>query len=194
MSELVAEATAAVANVAIEGEQPKGPSKAELKKLAKKAEKEAKKAEYKAKEAAEKGISAPGTSSSKESGDAESDALAHLYGDAPLICSKTMTDRVFKNIEDLSVEKDADTVIWMRARVHTSRAVSKGVFLLLRQQVHTIQAIAWQGAEVPKALIKYAASLPLESVIDGKNCISLWVGYILYLYECLYLLQFVARL
>ena len=170
MSELVAEVTEAVANASIEEEESKGPSKAELKKLAKKAEKEAKKAEHKAKEAVEKGVSVSesGTASSKEGAAVESEALSHLYGDSPLICSKTMTDRVFKNITDLSVEKDTDTTIWMRARVHTSRAVSKGVFLLLRQQVYTMQAIAWQGEDVPKSLIKYAAGLSLESVIDCK--------------------------
>ena len=158
MSELVK----AVEEVKIDGEEEKGPSKGELKRLAKKAEKEAKKAEYKAANAS---TSNANTSSAATETD---ESLAHLYGDLPLICSKTMTSKSYKQVSDLSAERVGQTV-WIRARLHTSRAVGKGCFFLLRQGLHSVQAIAWQGENVPKALVKYCSGISLESVVDGKN-------------------------
>ena len=160
MSELVK----SVENVHIDGEteETKGPSKGELKKLQKKLEKEAKKAEHKA-----ANVSTSVPSNVANTNAVADEELAHLYGDSPLICSKFMTSKSFKQISELNEDRIGQTV-WIRARVHTSRAVGKGVFLLLRQSLHSIQAIAWQGENVPKAFIKYAASISLESVVDGK--------------------------
>jgi len=143
-------------------EESKGPSKAELKKLAKKAEKEAKKAEHKAARAADSGVQ----QQTQGSADAV-DELAHLFADAELICSKEPSGRTFVNISTLDESRVGETV-WIRARVHTSRAVGKGVFLLLRQSLHSVQAIAWQGERVSKGFVKHTTSISLESVVDGK--------------------------
>jgi aspartyl/asparaginyl-tRNA synthetase len=93
------------------------------------------------------------------------DVLAHLYGDAPLIQSGVITDRVFVNIGDIK-ENMAGQKIWIRARLATSRAVGKGVFILLRQQVNTVQCVLWQGSQVSKGMVKYASAISLESIID----------------------------
>jgi len=98
-------------------------------------------------------------------GGGEDDALKHLYGDAPLVCSSTMTDRVFRNIGDLSEDRLGQS-IWLRARVGNSRAVGKGIFLLVRQNIHTAQCVMFQGANVPKDMVKYAAGISLESIVD----------------------------
>jgi len=149
--------------------QREGPSKAELNKIARKE----KAAAAKAAEREAKGLppaAAAGGGSAKPEGGAEGDSeLAHLYGDSPLIQSATMTDRRFRLISELADEKAGSKVgqsIWMRARVSNSRAVGKGIFLLLRQGLNSCQAIVWQSASVPKQMVKYAASISLESVVD----------------------------
>jgi lysyl-tRNA synthetase class II len=93
------------------------------------------------------------------------EALSHLYGDAPLIQSGVITDRVFVNIGDLT-ESMIGQKVWIRARLATSRAVGKGAFILIRQQVNTVQGVVWQGENVPKAMVKYTSAISLESIID----------------------------
>ena len=156
-----------------EGES-KGPSKGELKKLQKKLEKEAKKAEYKLAEGVQK------VQLNESAGASGVDELAHLYGDSELICSKFISSKTYEQISDIN-EDFVGKEVWIRARIHTSRAVGKGVFLLLRQSLHSIQAIAWQSERVSKGLIKYASAVSLESVVDGEK----HVGY----NSCLYYLN-----
>lgn len=144
--------------------QREGPSKAELNKQKRKEAKEAhKKAEAEAK--GESKVSLAQNSVGAEEGDST------LYGDSPLIDSGSMTERVFKRIEDLS-RSHLNSTYWFRARVGNSRAVGKGCFLILRQGTATIQAICWQGDTVPKALIKYASAISLESIVDIRASVT----------------------
>lgn len=144
--------------------QREGPSKAELNKLKRKEAKEA----HKKAEAEAKGESAsvqPQNSTNLEEGDTS------LYGDSALVDSGSMTERVFKRVEDLSHSHIGSTY-WFRARIGNSRAVGKGCFLILRQGTATIQAICWQGETVPKALIKYASAISLESIVDIRASVT----------------------
>jgi aspartyl-tRNA synthetase len=145
-----------------------GPSKAELNKLKRKENKAAKKAEAKGAEGEGENVSESTKSNAAGEEDAE---FAHLYGDSPLIQSAVITDRVFRRIGEIS-SSDVGQDVWIRARVSTSRSVGKGVFVLLRQTTHTVQAVVWQGSKVPKAMIKYAASISLESIIDIKATVT----------------------
>jgi aspartyl-tRNA synthetase len=139
-----------------EQKEKEGPSKKDLNKEKRKAEKMAKRAE--AKGDSEQAQAAPSASE-------ESSEFSHLYGDSPLIQSTTITDKIFKDVSSLT-EDHAGFKVWVRARLHASRAVGKGCFVVLRQQIDTVQAVMFQGASVPKEMVKYAASLPLESVVD----------------------------
>lgn len=146
-----------------------GPSKAELNKMKRKAAKE----EHK-----KAGAEAAGTAVTQSDQQDEAKAAvsseetdAHLYGDAALVCSATMTERVFRQIQDLGPQH-AGSTCWFRARVGNSRAVSKGCFLVLRQNISTIQAIAWQSESVSKALVKYASAVSLESIVDIRATIA----------------------
>lgn len=139
------------------GGEAKGPSKGELKKEARKAEKLAKRAE--ARETS--GVAAPVAAAVTE----DADECARFYGDYPLIQSSFMTEKAYRHVEDLSAEYVGQS-IWVRARVSTSRAVGKGIFLVLRQNINTIQSVMFQGSKISKQMIKYAAGISLESVID----------------------------
>jgi aspartyl/asparaginyl-tRNA synthetase len=146
--------------------QREGPSKAELNKLKRKEAKAAHKAETKQDETA---VAPETTASDAIINVDEGDTT--LYGDAPLVCSATMTDRVFKHISDLTPSL-AGSTIWLRGRIGNSRAVSKGCFLVVRQNISSIQAIVWQRENIPKAMVKYAQGLSLETVIDIKVTVA----------------------
>jgi aspartyl-tRNA synthetase len=144
-----------------------GPSKSELNKLKRKEQKAAKKAEAKAANATEES-EAPESSSTKSNASTdENDQSVGLYGDSPMIQSAVVTERIFRNIAEINEDLAGQTV-WIRARLATSRAVGKGIFILLRQQVNTVQGVLWQGKEVSKAMVKYGAGISLESVIDVR--------------------------
>ncbi|CAE7574898.1 Dars1, partial [Symbiodinium microadriaticum] len=134
-----------------------GPSKKDLNKEKRKAEKLAKRAE--AKGVTEEQLTSQAAPCATE------DDFSHLYGDTPIIQSTTITARVFRNLAELSDEPTGST-IWVRARIHNIRAVSKGSFLILRHRIDTVQAVMFQGDRVSKGMVKYSTGLPLESVVD----------------------------
>lgn len=152
-----------------------GPSKAELNKMKRKEAKEKHKAEEGRKEANGEPSSSSSSSSSSAAGvkldGAEQEEDSSSFGDAPMVNSSVMTDRVFKQITDLTAQHVGAT-FWLRARIGNSRAVGKGCFLILRQSLSTIQAIAWQREAVSKALVKYAASLSLETIVDIRAVVT----------------------
>jgi len=87
------------------------------------------------------------------------------FGDAPLVQSKVMTDKVWTAIMDLKPNL-AGKEVRVRGYVHTSRVVGKGAFVLLRSQLYSVQGVCFQSKDIPNAMIKYIAGLPSESVVD----------------------------
>lgn len=140
-------------------EDDKKPSKSALKKAAKKAEKDAKK-----KESAEK-------NRADEAGKVEDDFAKDKYGSLPLIRSTEKPDRVILNVEDLDQSYD-DKVVWVRGRLHTSRATGKLCFFVLRQKQYTIQCVLAASETVSKPMVKFAASINKESIIDIQGLIK----------------------
>ncbi|KAF8319957.1 aspartate-tRNA ligase [Clavulina sp. PMI_390] len=150
-------AAPAPAPAAAEGETPTGPSKNELKKAAKKAEKE--------RLAAEKAAKAKERQEAQAA--AEPDYATENYGPVKY----NVTGRPRTKIAAFT-EANAGEDVVIRARVHTSRVQgNKMVFLALRQQIHTIQAIVQVNpTTISKQMVKWAASLDSESIvlIEGK--------------------------
>jgi lysyl-tRNA synthetase class II len=144
-----------------------GPSKTELNKLKKKEQKAAAKAADKAEQGTEVVATAKETSSIVDS----VDPLSHLYGDSPRIQSAFMTEKVYRQINELD-EDSVGQSVWLRARVATSRAVGKGIFVVLRQTTNTIQSVMFQGEDIPKAMVKYASAISLESIIDIRAIVT----------------------
>ncbi|KAG6850505.1 hypothetical protein H0H93_012506 [Arthromyces matolae] len=136
-------------------EQPSGPSKSELKKRAKAAEKEKKAAEKAAKQA----------ELAQQQAANEVDYSTEFYGALPLNQSQSRPRRERSQISSLS-SRDGETVL-IRARVHTSRAKSsKLLFLNLRQRTHSVQAILAADAEkISKQMVKWASNLADESIV-----------------------------
>ncbi|EDW01330.1 aspartate--tRNA ligase, cytoplasmic [Drosophila grimshawi] len=140
-------------NVANAGQEPVS------KKGAKKQAKAAKKAEQKAENAAAVAVDA--------AGDNAADHAADRYGLYEMIQSKeTRSERQFVSVSELSNHVNDKGLLWVRGRVHTSRAKGKQCFLILRQQSSTVQCILAVGDVISKQMVKFAGNIPKESIID----------------------------
>ncbi|KAK6483035.1 aspartate--tRNA ligase [Huso huso] len=139
-------------------EELQAQSKKAVKKQQKEAEKAAKKAEKQAKLAAE-----------QQSTD-EEDFAKDRYGLSPLVQSQHKLDRVLVRVQDLTPEK-TDQLLWLRARIHTSRAKGKQCFLVLRQQQFNIQALVAVGDRASKQMVKFAANINKESIVDVEGVV-----------------------
>ena len=139
-----------------------GPSKSELNKIKRKeAEKAAKAA---AREAAGATVGQVASESNKAATE-EDASLSHLYGDYKLIQSAEMTEKVFREVSALD-ESQLGQSVWIRGRLANSRDVGKGIFIVLRQHLSTAQAVMFQGANCPKAMVKYASGIAMECIVD----------------------------
>lgn len=49
------------------------------------------------------------------------------------------------------------------------RSIKKGVFLVLRQSLYTVQATVFVGGDVGRPMVHYAEEISKESVVDVKG-------------------------
>merc|ERR1711936_70901 len=140
-------------------------SEKQLKREAKKKEKMDKKQGYKSLEGqvsnvneADDEINAPDISSGK-------------YGNAPMNQSKEVPNYKFIDVSVLST-KLKEQEIWVRARLHTSRAKGKQCFFVLRQQQFTVQCIMCVSEEISKQMIKFASRISKESIVDVQATVK----------------------
>ncbi|CAI9719182.1 Hypothetical predicted protein [Octopus vulgaris] len=131
------------------------PSKKALKKQQKEAEKAAKKAAYKEQN----------KKADQQPVDNEEDFSKDFYGNLPLIQSSEKINRKIIDVKDLTPQI-ADTKVWIRARLQTSRSKGKQCFFVLRQRYWTVQGLIAVGKETSKQMVKFAASINKESIID----------------------------
>ncbi|KAF9015195.1 aspartate-tRNA ligase [Cyathus striatus] len=136
-------------------EDSKGPSKSELKKAAKLAEKQ-KKADEKAAKQQEL---------AQQKAAADVDFSKDLYGPLPLNQSQSRPRKPRAQISALP--SHVGKSVLLRARVHTSRAQgNKMVFLNLRQRTDSVQALLIvKEGQVSKQMVKWATSLADESIV-----------------------------
>ncbi|XP_066299678.1 aspartate--tRNA ligase, cytoplasmic-like [Branchiostoma lanceolatum] len=146
-------------------EVPLGPdgkplSKKALKKQQKDAEKAAKKAQRQAQQAAEADTQVT------------EDFSKDRYGNMAMLQSTEKPDRRLVRVEELTPSLAGETV-WVRARMHTSRAKGKQCFLVLRQQQFNVQALAFVNDKtVSKQMVKFAANITKESIIDVEGVVQ----------------------
>ncbi|ERL92973.1 aspartate--tRNA ligase, cytoplasmic isoform X2 [Dendroctonus ponderosae] len=133
--------------------------KAESKKAAKK---EAKKAEKAAKKAEHKAADGPSAAPARD----EADVSEGRYGTLPLIRSDpSAPKRAFTAAKDLTKALTGQQV-WIRGRLHTSRAKGKQCFIVLRQREFSVQVLVNVSEAVSKAMVKFASNISKESIID----------------------------
>lgn len=98
--------------------------------------------------------------------------LTDTYGELPLIQSQEKSDKKYTEVKAINPELQGES-FWVRGHLQNVRAKSKIAFVLLRQGIATIQAVLSESEQVPRAMIKFAASIPKESVIDMHVTVTL---------------------
>ena len=93
------------------------------------------------------------------------------YGSLPLLqSSDSQPKRICTLIKNLNPETDTGKRVLFRARLHTARPAGKTTFVVLRQQNHTLQAVlSVNESTVSKAMVKFAASIPKESIVEAEG-------------------------
>ncbi|XP_033218657.1 aspartate--tRNA ligase, cytoplasmic [Belonocnema kinseyi] len=130
------------------------PSKKALKKSLKEAEKAAKKAERNAKVVEEEGIHV------------EEDVSTGRYGLLKMIQSSEPHDeRKYVDVKELTKD-GVNQLVWLRGRLHTSRAKGKQCFIVIRQQSYTVQGLAAVNEKISKQMIKFISNITKESIVD----------------------------
>ncbi|EGF99578.1 uncharacterized protein MELLADRAFT_40205, partial [Melampsora larici-populina 98AG31] len=138
-------------------------SKSALKKLEKEREKAKKKAEREQKEQEEK--------VKREAN--EVDYAAQNYGKLPLNQSQEQNLYTWTKVEQIDATMVGQRVR-LQARVHNSRSQSaKLCFLVLRQQISTIQAILSATPDtISKQMVKFTTGISLESIVIVEGVIQ----------------------
>ncbi|KAJ9658788.1 hypothetical protein H2201_007646 [Coniosporium apollinis] len=150
-------------------ERPKADAPAEdaaaepSKKAQKKAEKEAAKAALKARKQAERNEA----EAKKIAEEAATDVSKDSYGDLPMVGSKPHKPSGHKRIPLLEVSQHVDKeAVVFRCVVETARSQSaKLAFLNLRQGLESIQAVVAASDTLSKQMVKFAASVPPQSMV-----------------------------
>uniref|UniRef100_A0A3B1K714 Aspartate--tRNA ligase, cytoplasmic n=1 Tax=Astyanax mexicanus TaxID=7994 RepID=A0A3B1K714_ASTMX len=94
------------------------------------------------------------------------------YGVSEMVQSQEKLDRTLVRVQDLTTQK-AGQLVWVRARIHTSRAKGKQCFLVLRQQQFNVQALVAVGDRASKQMVKFAhrgrggGGAPVEQKIES---------------------------
>ena len=135
---------------------------------AKKAEKKAAKAEKKK----EKATSGDGPGGETAAVEVEADVSAGRYGDYGILRSeRKMADRVLHKLQQVLGMAEGTTV-WVRGRLHTSRAKGKQCFFVLRQSDLTMQCLLSVSDNISKLMVKFGAGITKESVIDVEGVVK----------------------
>lgn len=93
------------------------------------------------------------------------------FGDAPMVQSEKITDRIWTKVQDLKPALAGREVL-VRGHLQISRPVGKGVFVLVRSSLYSVQGVCFEGNDISQPMIKYIGSLPAESVVDMKGTIT----------------------
>ena len=92
----------------------------------------------------------------------------NLYGDLEIIQSQQVENIKFLDISDLTPEMAGQSV-WLRIRLQRSRVKKTVIFMVLRQRLFTIQAVAIKSETIDKGFMKFLEGIPKESVLDVKG-------------------------
>ena len=94
------------------------------------------------------------------------------FGDTCLVQSQTpVTTKIWTAVQNLKPALAGEDVL-VRGYLQTTRAVGKGVFVLVRSALYSVQGVAFESKSISNAMIKYIAGLPSESVVNMQGRVS----------------------
>lgn len=94
------------------------------------------------------------------------------FGDAVMVQSQACTSKVWTEISNLKPPLQGQQVL-VRGFLQTVRLVGKGVFVLLRSSLYTVQGVCFESKDVPSDMVKYIGNLPSESVVDMQGIVTI---------------------
>lgn len=125
--------------------------------------------EERAKKEAEKKTAKPAAAAAEAEADVDVSTVAanDTFGVKPLNQSAERPGRVYTRVEALT-KADAGKTVLIRARLHTSRPQGKKLcFIVLRQKVHSVQAVASPESGLP--LVAFAQKVTRESLVEVEG-------------------------
>ncbi len=122
----------------------------------------------KAAKKSEKGVNQ--SDSCLTSGDNEEDISRENYGISKMIQSTEKPDRLLIAVKNLD-KSMAEQRVWIRGRLHTSRAKGKQCFFVLRQQHYSVQCLVAVSQTVSKSMVRFVAAITKESIIDVEGVV-----------------------
>merc|ERR1719356_173712 len=85
--------------------------------------------------------------------------------------SKERLTTVVTHVKELGLKLNGK-VVTVRGRLHTSRAKGKQCFIVLRQQAASVQCLIYVSENVSKQMVKFAAHISKESIIDVEAVVT----------------------
>ena len=98
-------------------------------------------------------------------------AEAGNFGELPICMSQSCSGREWTNVEELNKSLIGQKVL-VRASLHQVRDQNKIVFFELRSKTYIVQAALFQNKSHPKEMLKFAADIPRESIIDIEGVVQ----------------------
>jgi nondiscriminating aspartyl-tRNA synthetase len=90
-----------------------------------------------------------------------------------MVQSQFVTTKKWTNVRDLKPHMAQQTVL-LRGFLQNTRAVGKGVFVVIRSTMFTAQGVCFQNDSkgISADMIKYIAGLPSESIVDIEGIVT----------------------
>ena len=118
----------------------------------------------KAKKDSKKNAAAQKNQAAQSTKQVEADTSEGRYGEKALIQSQEKTGKQYVEVKNLNKSNAGQTVI-IRGRLHNIRPQAKVVFLVIRQQFSTIQAVCTKPA-CSNQMLNFLKKISSESIID----------------------------
>eukprot|EP01091_Cochliopodium_minus_P009757 TRINITY_DN2473_c0_g1_i1.p1 TRINITY_DN2473_c0_g1~~TRINITY_DN2473_c0_g1_i1.p1 ORF type:complete len:583 (-),score=249.74 TRINITY_DN2473_c0_g1_i1:91-1818(-) len=101
----------------------------------------------------------------KKKKEQEMEKFKDFFGNSPLNRSQSKERKNYTKISNLS-KKDVGQQVLIRGRVLASRGAGNLTFIVIRQRVHTLQAVVAKTDLIPKEMVLFAKRIPVESIVD----------------------------
>lgn len=97
---------------------------------------------------------------------------ADTFGASPLIQSTTYNSKPYVAVSSLGSK--AGSTVLIRSRVSTTRKKGKLAFMVLRDGVDSVQAVAavTDDGAIPKEMIDFIGQIPVESIVDVEAVVA----------------------
>lgn len=80
-------------------------------------------------------------------------------------------EKVYTKVKDLNASKIGETVL-LRTRCHNTRPQGSGVFVVMREELYTVQGTLFKSEFVSPQMIKFVKSVNKESIIEVKGIVK----------------------